>query len=229
VANVLVLVVEDDDKLGRILERALVHEGYAVDRATNGTDALWAVTETDYDAVLLDVMIPAPDGFEVCRRLREQERWMPVLLLTARDAVSDRVTGLDAGADDYLQKPFALDELFARLRALLRRGRIERPAVLQAGALLLDPATCVASRGGVEVSLSARELALLEFLLRHRDEVVTRSQLLDHVWDPAYAGSSNVVDVYIRYLRDKVDRPFGRQTIETVRGIGYRLRSDDGR
>lgn len=220
-----VLVVEDDLKMARLLRRGLEHEGYAVDVVGTGDDALWAASELAIDAVVLDVMIPDPDGFEVCRRLRRSGRWMPVLLLTARDSVADRVRGLDAGADDYLVKPFSFDELFARLRALLRRDPRERPTVLEVGDLQLDPASKVVMRSGTEVELSAKELALLELFMRHPDEVLSRSQILDHVWDFAYEGTSNVVDVYVRYLREKVDRPFGRDSIETVRGHGYRLRS----
>lgn len=220
-----VLVVEDDLKMAALLRRGLEHEGYAVDVVGTGAEALWAAEELAIDAIVLDVMIPSPDGFEVCRQLRQAGRWMPVLLLTARDSVSDRVTGLDAGADDYLVKPFSFDELFARLRALLRREPGERPTVLQVADLELDPASKVVRRGDVEIDLSVKELALLELFMRHPDEVLTRSQILDHVWDFAYEGTSNVVDVYVRYLREKLDRPFDRQTIETVRGHGYRLRA----
>lgn len=208
-----------------LLRRGLEHEGYAVDVVGTGDDALWAAQELAVDAIVLDAMIPAPDGFEVCRRLRRAGKWMPVLILTARDSVSDRVAGLDAGADDYLVKPFAFDELFARLRALVRRDPGERPTVLAIGDLELDPASKVVRRGPVEVDLSAKELALLELFMRHPDEVLSRTQILDHVWDFAYSGTSNVVDVYVRYLREKIDRPFGRTSIETVRGHGYRLRS----
>ena len=223
-----VLVVEDDVKMASVLKRGLEREGYAVDLAASGTEALWAGGELPYDAVVLDAMIPAPDGFDVCRRLRESGRWMPVLMLTARDAVEDRVRGLDVGADDYLAKPFAFAELFARLRALLRRDTGERPLVSEAGDLRLDPASKVVTRGPSEVSLSAKEFSLLELLLRRKGAVVSRTEILDHVWDFAYGGTSNVVDVYIRYLRDKIDRPFGRHAIETVRGSGYRLRADGG-
>jgi two-component system OmpR family response regulator len=219
-----VLVVEDDIKMAGLLRRGLEHEGYAVDVVSSGEPALWAAEELALDAVVLDAMIPGPDGFEVCRRLRRSGRWMPILMLTARDTVSDRVAGLDAGADDYLVKPFAFDELFARLRALVRRGPGERPAVLSVGDLRLDPASKVVTRGDTEVDLSPKELALLELFMRHPGDVLSRSQILDHVWDFAYDGTSNVVDVYVRYLRDKVDRPFGRRSIETVRGHGYRLR-----
>lgn len=220
-----VLVVEDDLKMAALLRRGLEHEGYAVDVVGTGAEALWAAEELAIDAILLDVMIPSPDGFEVCRQLRRARKWMPILLLTARDSVSDRVTGLDAGADDYLVKPFSFDELFARLRALLRREPGERPTVLRVADLELDPASKVVRRSGVEVDLSAKELALLELFMRHPDEVLSRSQILDHVWDFAYAGTSNVVDVYVRYLREKLDRPFNCQSIETVRGHGYRLRA----
>jgi two-component system OmpR family response regulator len=227
-SSMRLLVVEDEVKMASLLRRGLEREGYAVDIAANGEDALWASREVPYDAVLLDTMIPVLDGFEVCRRLREAGRWMPVMMLTARDSIDDRVRGLDAGADDYLPKPFSFAELFARLRALLRRDVGERPTVLHAGDLELDPATRSASRGHTPIALSAREFALLELLMRHRDEVLSRSTILEHVWDFAYDGTSNVIDVYIRYLREKVDRPFGRRAIETVRGAGYRLRADGG-
>jgi two-component system, OmpR family, response regulator len=222
---VRVLVVEDETKMASLLRRALEREGYAVDVAGTGEDALWLGTENDYDAVVLDVMLPPPDGFEVCRKLRARGRWAPVLLLTARDAVEDRVAGLDAGADDYLAKPFSFAELYARLRALTRRGARERPATLTVGDLVLDPAAHLVCRDGRPVDLSPKEFALLELFMRHPGEVLTRTQMLEHVWDFAYDGRSNVVDVYVRYLREKVDRPFGRESIETVRGVGYRLRS----
>lgn len=218
-----VLVVEDDVKMAGLLRRGLGHEGYVVDVVASGEEALWAASEFDVDAVVLDAGIPEPDGFEVCRQLREQGRWVPVLMLTARDAVADRVKGLDAGADDYLVKPFAFDELFARLRSLLRRDPGERPAVLSAGALSLDPARKEVRVGTEPVELSGKEFALLELFLRHPGEVLSRTQILDHVWDFAYDGGSNVVDVYVRYLREKLDRRFGVAWIETVRGHGYRL------
>jgi len=223
--TVRVLVVEDEVKMASLVKRALEREGYAVDVAGNGQDGLWMASENDYDAIVLDVMIPAPNGFEVCRELRGRGRWAPVLLLTARDSVDDRVTGLDAGADDYLAKPFSFAELAARLRALTRRGVVARPPVLAAGDLSLDPATHRVQRGASEIDLSPKEFALLELFLRHPDEVLTRTAILEHAWDFAYDGTSNVVDVYVRYLREKIDRPFGRETIETVRGVGYRLRS----
>jgi DNA-binding response OmpR family regulator len=219
-----VLVVEDDARMAELLRRGLQEEGYAVDAVSTGEEGVWLGTENDYDAVVLDVMLPDGDGFEVCRRLRQADRWAPVMMLTARDAVPDRVAGLDAGADDYLTKPFSFQELFARVRALVRRGVGERPAVLEVGDLRLDPATRRVHRGDEELSLTAKEAALLEYFLRHPGEVLTRAQIIEHVWDFAYDGGSNVVDVYVRYLREKVDRPFGHRSIETVRGAGYRLR-----
>jgi two-component system, OmpR family, response regulator len=221
-----VLVVEDDVKMAGLLRRGLHHEGYSVDLVSTGEEALWAVEEFRLDAVVLDAMIPDPDGFEVCRRMRQKGRWVPVLMLTARDGVADRVAGLDAGADDYLVKPFAFDELFARLRALVRREPGERPPVLTVGDLRLDPATKQVSRGGHPIELSSKEFALLELFMRHQGEVLSRTRILDHAWDWAYEGTSNVVDVYVRYLRNKVDRPFGRASIQTVRGHGYRLCGD---
>jgi len=218
-----VLVAEDDVKMAGLLRRGLEEEGYAVDVARTGSEALWAGTENPYDAILLDVMLPDLDGFEVCRRLRTANRWAPVLILTARDAVRDRVAGLDAGADDYLTKPFSFSELFARLRALMRRGPSERPAVLNSGDLTLDPATKRVARGEAGIDLTPKEFALMEFFMRRPGEVLTRTRIIEHVWDFAYDGDSNVVDVYVRYLREKVDRPFGRRSIETVRGTGYRL------
>ena len=224
VLPVRVLVVEDEIKMAALIKRGLEREGYAVDVAADGDEALWAAREQLYDAIVLDAMIPGPDGYQVCRTLRQEGRWAPVLMLTARDSVGDRVLGLDAGADDYLTKPFAFAELFARLRALTRRRMAERPATLQAGDLVLDPATRSVQRGDEELALSVKEFALLEFLMRHPDEVLSRQMILEHVWDFAYDGVSNVVDVYIRYVREKVDRPFGCESIETVRGAGYRFR-----
>jgi two-component system OmpR family response regulator len=222
---VRILVVEDEPKMATLVRRGLERESFACDLAVDGNEALWAAREVTYDAIVLDVMIPGPDGFEVCRRLRADGNWTPVLLLTARDAVDDRVAGLDAGADDYLTKPFAMGELFARLRAITRREPSARPVALHVGDLTLDPARHDVRRGGHEIRLSPKEFALLEYLMRHEGEVLGRSQILDHVWDFAYDGTSNVVDVYMRYLRAKVDRPFGVESIETVRGVGYRLRS----
>jgi two-component system, OmpR family, response regulator len=223
-----VLVVEDELKMASLLRRGLVEEGYAADVARTGTDALWMAQATEYDAIVLDLMLPGIDGVEVCRRLRRAEVWSPVLMLTARDAVDDRVAGLDAGADDYLPKPFSFAELLARLRALVRRGAAERPAVLEVGDLRLDPATREVRRGETEIQLSAKEFALLETFMRRPGQVLSRLLLLEHAWDFAYENRSNVVDVYVRYLRDKVDRPFGRESLETVRGAGYRLRADGG-
>jgi two-component system, OmpR family, response regulator len=219
-----VLIVEDEVKMAGLLRRGLREEGLAVDVARTGDDALWMARATEYDAIVLDVMLPGTDGFEVCRILREADVWSPVLMLTARDAVGDRVAGLDAGADDYLTKPFSFAELLARLRALARRPPLERPAVLEVGDLRMDPSTRQVWRGDVEVQLSAKEFAVLETFMRRPGQVLSRYQLLEHCWDYGYENRSNVVDVYVRYLRDKVDRPFGRDSLETVRGIGYRLR-----
>ena len=221
-----ILVVEDEAKLARLLERGLAEEGHAVDVSRTGEDALWMARSVEYDAIVLDLMLPGIDGVEVCRRLRGSEVWSPVLMLTARDAVSDRVAGLDAGADDYLPKPFSFAELLARLRSLARRGQPERPAVLEAGGLRLDPSTRRAWRGEAEIQLSAKEFALLETFMRRPGQVLSRYQLLEHAWDLAYENRSNVVDVYVRYLREKVDRPFGAESLETIRGAGYRLRAD---
>ena len=198
--------------------------GLSADVAIRGEDALWMAASTRYAAIVLDVMLPGIDGFETCRRLRADGVWAPVLMLTARDGVEDRVAGLDGGADDYLTKPFSFAELLARLRALARRGSLQRPSVLTVGELRLDPATRQAWRGDSEIALSTKEFAILETFMRRPGEVLSRLQLLEHAWDYEYENRSNVVDVYVRYLREKVDRPFGRQSIETVRGAGYRLR-----
>jgi two-component system OmpR family response regulator len=226
---VRVLIVEDEVKLASLIRRGLRDEGMLADVAVKGEDALWMAGATEYDAIVLDVMLPGLDGFEVCRRLRGDGVWSPVLMLTARDAVEDRVAGLDGGADDYLVKPFSFAELVARLRALGRRGPVERPNVLRAGDLELDPATRAVRRGGAEISLSAKEFALLETFIRRPGQVLDRYQLLEHAWDGEYENRSNVVDVYVRYLREKIDRPFGVESLETVRGAGYRLRADGGR
>jgi two-component system OmpR family response regulator len=218
-----ILVVEDEPKMAGILRRGLEEEGYAVDTTGEGAEAIWMATENPYDCIVLDVMIPGPDGIEVCRRLRNESIWTPIVMLTARAAVPDRVRGLDVGADDYLVKPFSFEELLARLRALLRRGPIERPAHLEVGDLMLDPATRRVERGGVEIELTPKEFALLEYLMRHAGDVLTRTRIREHVWDWGFDGSSNVVDVYIRYLRHKVDKPFGKQLIRTVRGVGYAI------
>jgi two-component system, OmpR family, response regulator len=220
-----VLVVEDDVKMAGLIRRGMREEGLAADVAIKGEDALWMAQANEYDAIVLDVMLPGLDGFETCRRLRRESVWAPVLMLTARDAVEDRVAGLDGGADDYLTKPFSFAELMARLRALVRRGPVEKPVVLEVGDLRLDPATRRVWRGDTEVALSTKEFALLETFMRHPDEVLSRYRLLEHAWDYEYENRSNVVDVYVRYLRQKIDRPFGHDSIETVRGAGYRLRS----
>jgi two-component system, OmpR family, response regulator len=224
-----VLIVEDEVKLASVLRRGLREDGMAVDVAVKGEDALWMAGSTDYDAIVLDVMLPSLNGFEVCRRLREDGVWAPVLMLTARDAVEDRVQGLDTGADDYMAKPFSFAELAARLRALSRRGPVERPAVLALGDLHLDPSSRHVWRDGQDISLSAKEFSLLETFMRRPGQVLDRYQLLEHAWDQEYENRSNVIDVYVRYLREKIDRPFGVESIETVRGAGYRMRSDGGR
>jgi two-component system OmpR family response regulator len=216
-----ILLVEDELKMARALRRGLEQEGHAVDVSVDGDDALRRAVELDYDAIVLDVMLPGRDGFSVCRELRSRGRWAPVLMLTARDAVEDRIRGLDAGADDYLVKPFAFGELLARLRALVRRGASERPPVITVGDVALDPAAHTVIRGGTPVELSAREFSLLEFLMRHAGEVVSRTRILEQVWDVNYSGFSNVVDVYVGYLRRKLEQPFGRPLIRTVRGVGY--------
>jgi two-component system OmpR family response regulator len=223
-----VLIVDDEPKMAALVARALREEGHAADTAGLGEDALWMAQAAPYDAIVLDVMLPGLDGVEVLRRLRAQAVWTPVLLLTARDAVGDRVGGLDAGADDYLTKPFVFSELLARLRAIARRGAVERPTVLQVGDLRLDPAARRAWRGETELDLSLREFAVLEALMRRPGETMSRGQLLAAAWDMAFESRSNIVDVYIGYLRQKIERPFGRRSIETVRGAGYRLREDGG-
>lgn len=224
-----VLIVEDEAKLAALLRRGLTKEGMAVDVVVKGEDALWRAEATEYDAVILDLMLPGIDGFEACRRLRAAGVWSPVLMLTARDGVRDRVAGLDSGADDYLAKPFSYAELLARLRALFRRGRPERPTELRVGELRLDPATRKAWRGEAEIELSPKELSVLETFMRHPGEVLSRFQLLEHAWSYEYENRSNVVDAYVALLRRKVDRPFGVESIETVRGAGYRLREDGGK
>jgi two-component system OmpR family response regulator len=221
------LVIEDDSKMASLLQRGLTENGNAVDIAARGEDALWMAAAHEYDAVVLDVMLPELDGFATCDALRKAGVWSPILMLTARDSVEDRV-GLDAGADDYLTKPFSIAELRARIRALVRRGAGERPAVMEVGDLRLDPATRQVWRGAEEVRLSAKEYALLELFMRRPGEVVSRLDLLEHAWDLGYENRSNVITVYVRYLREKIDRPFGRRAIETVQGAGYRLRTDGG-
>jgi len=219
-----VLVVEDEPQMARVIRRSLAKEGLAADVTNRGEEAVAMTRGCDYDAIVLDLMLPGMSGLTACRRMREQGVWAPVLMLTARESVADRVAGLDSGADDYLVKPFALAELHARLRSLARRGRPERPAVLVVGDLRLDPALRRVWRVETEIELSAKEFALLELLMRRPGEVLTRLELIEHAWDIAYEARSNVVDVYVRRLRDKVDRPFGCASIETVRGAGYRIR-----
>ena len=215
------LLIEDDTKLAASLSRGLRREGYAVDLAGDADGALHQAAVWDYDGILLDVMLPGRDGFAVCRELRDRGCWAPVMMLTARDEVADRIAGLDVGADDYLPKPFDFGELLARLRALLRRVPAERPVRLEIGDLVVDPATHTVTRAGEAVTLTAREFTLLEFLARHAGEVVTRTSLLEHVWDEHYEGSTNIIDVYVSYLRKKLEQPFGRPLIRTVRGVGY--------
>jgi two-component system, OmpR family, response regulator len=221
-----VLIVEDDARMAAAIRRGLRAEGVVADVATRGEDALWMAGSTEFDAVVLDLMLPGIDGFETCARLRGDGVWVPIIMLTARDAIEDRVRGLDEGADDYLVKPFSLAELLARLRALARRGKAERPLALEAGDLRMDPATQQVWRGDQEIQLSRKEFVLLETFMRHPGEVLTRYQLLERAWDYDYENRSNVVEVYIRYLREKIDRPFGVESIQTVRGAGYRLRED---
>jgi two-component system OmpR family response regulator len=218
-----ILVVEDEMKMARAIRRGLENEGHAVETVGTGDDAVFWATEQEFDAIVLDVMLPGRDGYAVCRALRAAEVWTPVLMLTARGAVEDRIEGLDAGADDYLIKPFAFGELLARLRALLRRGPAERAPEITVGDIIIDPAAHTVTRRGVRVDLSPREFALLEFMARRPGVVVRRSEILDHVWDYGYDGMSNVVDVYVGYLRKKLEKPFGDRVIRAVRGVGYAL------
>jgi len=220
------LVVEDSAAMASVIRRGLQEEGFAVDVAADGSEGLWMALEWDYDVVVLDAMLPGLDGFEVCRRMRAEQRWAPVLMLTARTSVDDRVTGLNAGADDYLVKPFALRELVARLQALLRRGATSRPTVLECGDLTLDPVSRTVSRAGTPVDLTAKEFAILELFMRHPGEVLTRTRILEHAWDMAFDPASNIVDQYVGYLRRKIDKPFGRDSLKTLRGAGYRLDPD---
>ena len=223
-----VLVVEDESALADGIRRGLEAEGYAVDVTDNGVDGLWMATEHAYGAIVLDVMLPGKNGYDVCAELRKAQVWTPVLILTARDGERDETRALDTGADDFLAKPFSFAVLTARLRALLRRGAVERPTVLEAGDLRLDPGARRVWRDGVEVELTARETSLLEFLLRRKGEAVTKTTVLDNVWDDRFEGDPNIVEVYVRRLRNKLDRPFGRESITTVRGVGYRLEPDGG-
>ena len=218
-----VLLVEDEVKMARAIRRGLEQETYSVDVCADGDDALRRSLDNEYDAIVLDVMLPGRDGFSVCREMRTHGRWAPILMLTARDAVEDRIRGLDAGADDYLVKPFAFGELLARLRAMVRRGTPERPATLEADDVVLDPATHKVRRAGEPIDLTPKEFALLEFLMRHPDEVLSRTRILEHVWDMNYDGFSNVVDVYVGYLRRKLEVPFDRPFIRTIRGVGYQV------
>jgi DNA-binding response OmpR family regulator len=218
-----VLVVEDEPRLARALQRGLMAEGYAVDLAADGLTGLEAARHEGYDAVVLDIMLPGLSGYRIVRALRKENNWVPVLMLSAKDGEYDQADGLDSGADDYLTKPFSFVVLLAKLRALLRRGAPERPAVLTAGALNLDPATRRVTRDGQEIALTTREFALLEYLMRHRDEVVTKTELLDHVWDAGADTDPNVVEFYVGYLRRKIDQPYNAKSLQTVRGAGYRL------
>jgi two-component system, OmpR family, response regulator len=221
---VRVLIVEDDMRMAAAIRRALRGAGVLGDVTASGNDAQWMAVATAYDVIVLDVMLADIDGFDTCAQLRRAGVWTPIIMVTARDSVADRVRGLDAGADDYLTKPFSLEELLARLRALARREGVERPTVMVVGSLRLDPATRQVWRGGTEIDLSAKEFALLDVFMRHAGQVLSQQQLLEAAWDFGYEHRSNVVEVYVRYLREKVDRPFGIETLETVRGVGYRLR-----
>jgi two-component system OmpR family response regulator len=227
---VRILVVEDSAKMAALLRKGLEREGYAVDMAGSGQDAVWMAAENDYDVIVLDVILesrePPLDGFAVCREIRTGDCRTPVLMVTARDAVEDRVRGLDIGADDYLTKPFSLLELLARVRALARRGAVERPALLRVGDLSLNPGQHEVQRGRATIGLTPTEFALLEHLMRHAGDVLTRKNLIEHVWDYAFDGDPRILNVYVRSLRNKIDRPFSRDTLETVRGIGYRIADD---
>ena len=223
-----VLVVDDEVRLADGVRRGLEAEGFAVDVAHNGVDALWRASETRYDAIVLDLMMPGMSGWKVCEALRSEGNWTPVLMLTAKDGEWDQIEALDTGADDYVTKPFSFAILVARLRALIRRGAIERPAILEAGDLRLDPATRRVWRDGAEVSLTAREFSVLEHMLRHRGQVLSKRDVIAGVWDDDFEGDTNIVEVYVGHLRRKLDRPFGRTAIETVRGAGYRLAADGG-
>jgi len=225
---VRVLVVEDEVRLAAGLRSGLEAEGFAVDVAVNGPDGLWRARESRYDAIVLDLMLPGMSGFRVCSLLRAEGVWSPILILTAKDGEWDEVEALDTGADDFLTKPFSHAVLVARLRALMRRGPAERPSVLVAGDLRVDPAERRVWRGDVEVELTARELAVLEYLLRRRGEAVSKREVLDHVWDDEFEGDPNIVEVYVGRLRNKIDRPYGRHAIQTLRGAGYRIDADGG-
>jgi DNA-binding response OmpR family regulator len=223
-----VLVVEDEERLAGSLRRGLERDGFAVDVAGNGTDGLWMARENAYDAIVLDLMLPGVNGFQICGKLREEDVWTPILVLTAKDGDLDEAEALDTGADAYLTKPFSHVVLVAHLRALLRRGAKVRPAMLAAGDLRMDPSSRRCWRGDEEVALTAREFSVLEYLIRRAGDVVSKRDILDHVWDDDFQGDPNIVEVYVRYLRRKIDLPFGRQAIETVRGSGYRLHAEGG-
>jgi DNA-binding response OmpR family regulator len=225
---VRVLVVEDEVRLAAALKRGLEAEGFAVDVANDGTDGLWMATENAYDAIVLDIMLPGANGFQICRKLREADDWTPILMLTAKDGEYDEAEALDGGADDYLVKPFSYVVLVAHLRALVRRGTPARPVQLTAGDLVLDPAARSCRRGGVEVELTPKEFSLLEYLMRRPGQVVSKSELLEHVWDYAFEGDPNVVEVHISALRRKIDLPFGEKSITTLRGAGYRFSAGPG-
>jgi two-component system OmpR family response regulator len=223
-----VLVVEDEKRLAEGLRRGLEAEGFAVDVAATGTDGLWLATENDYSVILLDIMLPGMSGYRVCERLRAEQNWTPVLMLTAKDGEWDQVEALDTGADDYLTKPFSFAILLARIRALIRRGQGERPAVLEAGDIRVDPSTRQVRRGDTVIEVTAREFAVLEYLMRRKGDVVSKRDIIDNVWDDDFDGEQNIVEVYVGHLRNKLDRPFGRAAIETLRGAGYRLASHGG-
>jgi two-component system OmpR family response regulator len=225
---VRILVVEDDGHVAGAVQRGLEAEGHAVDVAGDGRDGLWLATENEYDAIVLDSMLPLLSGEQLCRDLRAREDWTPVLMLTARIGTDAEVTALDAGADDFLAKPFSYQVLLARIRALVRRGRQERHSVLSLGDLTLDPASHRVRRGEVDIDLTPRQFSLLECLMRRPGEALSKARLKDHVWDFAYDGDLNIVEVYVRQLRQRIDEPFGRQSIQTVRGVGYRLDPDGG-
>ena len=223
-----VLVIEDEVRLGEALKRGLEAEGFAVDVIQNGTEGLWMATENPYDLILLDIMLPGTNGFKICGTLREREVWTPILMLTAKDGELDEAESLDTGADDFLSKPFSFTVLLARIRALLRRGASERPVVISAGDLRLDPASHSVTRGNSDIVLTSREFSLLELLMRRKGEVLTKKVILEHVWDYDFEGDSNIVEVYIGYLRKKIDTPFDRRAIRTLRGVGYMLEENGG-
>jgi DNA-binding response OmpR family regulator len=223
-----VLVVEDETRLAEGLRRGFEAEGFAVDTAANGTDGLWLARENEYSVIILDIMLPGISGYRICETLRSEQNWTPILMLTAKDGEWDQVEALDTGADDYLTKPFSYAVLLARVRALMRRGAADRPTVLEAGDVRLDPASRSVWRGGAVIDVTSREFSVLEYLMRRRGEVVSKREILDNVWDTDFEGDGNIVEVYVRHLRNKLDRPFDRAAIETLRGAGYRLASNGG-